>query len=88
MIGTPLSLELSHSVTEGVLSAVRQVDGGRLYQTDAAVNPGNSGGPVFDETGELVAISVSGLVGAQGNSLNVNYLIPIDRALEAVGVSR
>lgn len=88
VIGTPLSLELSHSVTEGVLSAVRQVDGGRLYQTDAAVNPGNSGGPVFDETGELVAISVSGLVGAQGNSLNVNYLIPIDRALEAVGVSR
>lgn len=87
VVGTPLSLELSHSVTEGILSAVRTQDGARLYQTDAAVNPGNSGGPVFDETGELVAIAVSGLVGAEGNSLNVNYLIPIERALDAVGVA-
>ena len=87
VVGTPLSLQLSHSVTEGILSAVRDRDGMPFYQTDAAVNPGNSGGPVFDEAGELVAISVSSLVGAQGNSLNVNYLIPIGRALDAVGIT-
>jgi len=87
VVGTPLSLQLSHSVTEGILSAVRERDGMPFYQTDAAVNPGNSGGPVFDESGELVALSVSSLVGAQGNSLNVNYLIPIGRALDAVGVA-
>lgn len=87
VVGTPLSLQLSHSVTEGILSAVRSQDGVPFYQTDATVNPGNSGGPVFDEAGELVAISVSRLVGAQGNSLNVNYLIPIGRALDAVGVT-
>ncbi len=87
VIGTPLSLKLSHSVTEGILSAVREQDGASFFQTDAAVNPGNSGGPVFDEAGELVAITVAGLFNKDGGSLNVNYLIPIDRALGAVGVA-
>ncbi|MBZ0222557.1 MAG: trypsin-like peptidase domain-containing protein [Dokdonella sp.] len=87
VIGTPLSLKLSHSVTEGILSAVREEDGARFYQTDAAINPGNSGGPVFNEAGELVAITVAGLFNKEGSSLNVNYLIPIDRALGAVGVA-
>lgn len=87
VVGTPLSLKLSHTVTQGILSAVREVDGERRFQTDAAVNPGNSGGPVFNEAGELVALSVSGIMNAEGASLNVNYLIPIGRALTAVGAS-
>jgi len=85
VIGTPLSLKLSNTVTQGILSAVREVDGARLFQTDAAVHPGNSGGPVFDAAGDLVALSVSGLVSADGATMNVNYLIPIGRALTAVG---
>ncbi|MEO5559904.1 MAG: trypsin-like peptidase domain-containing protein [Dokdonella sp.] len=87
VVGTPLDVKLSHTVTQGILSAIREVDGARLYQTDAAVNPGNSGGPVFNESGELVALSVSGLVNAEGSSLNVNYLIPVGRALTAVGAT-
>lgn len=58
----------------------------RLYQTDAAISPGNSGGPVFDAAGELVALSVAGLFTRQGASLNVNYLIPIEQALQAMKV--
>lgn len=85
VVGTPLDLQLSHTVTQGILSAVRVVDGARLFQTDAAVNRGNSGGPVFNEAGELVALSVSSMVNGAGASLNVNYLIPVDRALAAVG---
>jgi len=87
VVGTPLCRELSHTVTQGIFSAVREVDGERRFQTDAAVNPGNSGGPVFNEAGELVALSVSGIINADGASLNVNYLIPIARALAAVGAS-
>ena len=87
VVGTPLDLNLSHTVTQGILSAVREVKGARLYQTDAAVNPGNSGGPVFNEAGELVALTVSGLFNADGASLNVNYLIPVARALAAVGAA-
>ena len=86
VIGTPLSLKLSHTVTQGVLSAVREAGGARLYQTDAAVNPGNSGGPVFDASGDLVALSVSGLFNSDGASMNVNYLIPIGRALTSMGI--
>ncbi len=60
----------------------------RFYQTDAAVSPGNSGGPVFDANGDLVALTVSGIFNAEGASMNVNYLIPIGRALTAVGIGR
>jgi len=87
VVGTPLSIKLSNTVTQGILSAVREVEGERLYQTDAAINPGNSGGPVFNDAGELVALSVSGLFSKSGNSLNINYLIPVARALAAVGVN-
>lgn len=87
VIGTPLDMKLSHTVTQGILSAVRQESGRRLFQTDASINPGNSGGPVFDAAGELVALSVAGLFTRQGASLNVNYLIPIGEALTALKVS-
>ncbi|MGH8089838.1 MAG: trypsin-like peptidase domain-containing protein [Rudaea sp.] len=88
VVGTPLSLKLNHTVTEGILSAVREDHGMRFYQTDAAVSPGNSGGPVFDANGDLVALTVSGIFNAEGASMNVNYLIPIGRALTAVGIGR
>lgn len=84
VIGTPLDESLSHTVTKGILSATRQRDGQSYYQTDAAINPGNSGGPVFNEKGELVAISVAGVFTQTGASLNVNYLIPINTALQAL----
>lgn len=87
VIGTPLDVKLSHTVTQGILSAIRQESGQRLYQTDAAISPGNSGGPVFDAAGELVALSVAGLFTRQGASLNVNYLIPIEQALQAMKVA-
>lgn len=87
VIGTPLSVKLSHTVTQGILSAVRNERGRRLYQTDASINPGNSGGPVFDASGELVALSVAGLFTPQGSSLNVNYLIPVEQALGALKVA-
>lgn len=51
-----------------------------LLQTDAAVNPGNSGGPVLDEAGGVVGIVVSGLRNAQG----VSYCVPIHEALRAI----
>ena len=80
-------MKLSHTVTQGILSAVRQESGRRLFQTDASINPGNSGGPVFDSAGELVALSVAGLFTRQGASLNVNYLIPIGEELQALKVT-
>jgi serine protease Do len=68
LIGSPFGLE--GTVTTGVVSRVTK----RYIQTDAAANPGNSGGPALDKTGRIVGVLVSG--GGQ----NVNFAIPIGRA--------
>ena len=48
------------TVTEGIISSANQPMHGRNYvQTDAAVNPGNSGGPMLDENGDLVGVTTS-----------------------------
>ncbi len=61
---------LQWSVTEGIVSAV----GKRLVQTDAALNPGNSGGPVVDEDGRIIGITSRKLGGD-----NVAFLSNIER---------
>ena len=88
VIGTPLDESLSNTITKGIYSAHREHDGLSFYQTDAAINPGNSGGPVFDDHGELVAISVAGVFTRSGASLNVNYLIPINSALDSLNLKK
>ncbi len=65
------------TMTEGTVSAPKQMINGQYYvQTDAAVNPGNSGGPIFNNTGELVAITVSKFTEADnmGFGIQVNTL--------------
>ena len=83
VIGTPLSEELSFSITKGILSAQRMIDKKRFYQTDASVTHGNSGGPVFNQYGNVIAITVSGI---EGGAVNINYLIPIEDVLDALGI--
>lgn len=68
LVGSPFGLE--GTVTTGVVSRV----GARVIQTDAAANPGNSGGPAVDRKGRLVGVLVSG--GGQ----NLNFAIPIGLA--------
>ena len=53
------------TVTEGSVSSPKQLVDGKYYiQTDAAVNPGNSGGPIFNEKNEVVGVTVSKLSNA------------------------
>ena len=84
-IGNPFGL--SHTVTAGVVSATgRSVRGEneRTYtdfiQTDASVNPGNSGGPLVNIDGEMVGVATAIIGGAQG----IGFAIPIDRAKRIV----
>ena len=81
VLGTPLGL-LENTVTSGVVSGIRDLDGTRLFQMDAAVSPGNSGGPVVNERGEVIGITVSKITGGQ----SLNFAIPIDYARGAVGL--
>ncbi len=70
-IGNPLGLE--RSVSEGVLSQTHRNFGGILYlQVDAAVNPGNSGGPLFNARGQVIGIINMGVPSMEG----LNFAIP------------
>lgn len=86
VVGTPLDERLAFSVSKGIISGRRNVRGQDLYQTDAAVNPGNSGGPVFNESGHVIAVTVAGIFTAAGASANINYLVPIAEVLAGLDV--
>jgi S1-C subfamily serine protease len=64
-VGAPTGQDLAFSVSKGVVSARRELDGFSYLQTDASLNPGNSGGPVVDVTGQLLGV-VSWKVAAPG----------------------
>lgn len=70
-IGNPLGLE--RTVTEGVLSQTHRNFGGILYlQVDAPVNPGNSGGPLFNARGQVLGVINMGVPTMEG----LNFAIP------------
>jgi serine protease Do len=80
-IGSPYGLE--STVTAGVVSAKgRSIDtnGVQFIQTDVAVNPGNSGGPLFNTRGEVVGIN-SQIFSQTGGYQGLSFAIPIDVAV-------
>src|SRR5690606_33619026 len=83
-IGAPLAL--SHSVTRGIVSGVRQHEDIELLQTDAAVNPGNSGGPLVNERGEVVGMITFRVVDSDGIAFAVSSP-SLARLLGEVGLS-
>ena len=83
-IGNPLGLAGGPTVTSGVVSSLRRSlrgpygDGLKVIQTDAAVNPGNSGGPLVDLEGRVVAITAATMPWAEG----IGFAIPVNAARE------
>lgn len=57
------------SVSSGIVSALRTIDGSAYVQTDAAVNPGNSGGPLVNADGQVIGMVVSKLSDSEGVGL-------------------
>ncbi len=71
IVGSPRGLE--GTVTAGILSSVRDSgEGFKVLQTDAAVNPGNSGGPLVNSKGQVVGVVSFKLLAAEG----LNFAIP------------
>ena len=82
-IGAPYGLE--QTATQGIVSAKgRSLPGDTVVpftQTDAAVNPGNSGGPLFDATGSVVGINAQ-IYSRSGGFQGLSFAIPINVALK------
>jgi len=82
VVGYPSVVGLT--VTQGIFSGMKRVASTDLVQTDAAVNPGNSGGPVLTSLGELVAIAVFTIRGTTG--LNFGVAATTARAFAESGI--
>ena len=87
VIGSPLGEEQEGSVSAGIVSAFRDDERGPLIQSDAAITNGNSGGPMFDEKGNVIGIS-DFITLNQGRTTSVNLFIPIGDALAKLGLER
>src|SRR6516165_981336 len=81
-IGNPYGLD--QSLTTGVISALKRrlpTSAGHeisdVIQTDAAVNPGNSGGPLLDSSGRVVGVNTA-IISPSGTNAGIGFAIPID----------
>jgi hypothetical protein len=83
-IGSPIDQNYSSTLTKGVLSAYRSVEGMTIIQSDVNILPGNSGGPLTDQNGNAVGICSRGIAfGIAG----LNFFIPINNALSALNIN-
>ncbi len=100
-IGNPLSMQFERTVTAGIISATGrsisiEMENGEmgymedLLQTDAAINSGNSGGPLLNSRGEVVGINTIKVTSAEGMgfAVPINICIPVIERLKNVGVFR
>lgn len=80
-IGNPLGMELRGTLTDGIVSAIDrdvEVDGRTmtLIQTNAALNSGNSGGPLINAYGQVVGINTVKMISAYSNVEGLGFAIP------------
>lgn len=82
-LGSPFGLE--RTATAGIVSAVKrritspnreQIS--NVIQTDAAINSGNSGGPLFDRRGRVIGMNSQIAAGAGGGNVGIGFAVPID----------
>lgn len=70
-IGNPRGLK--GTLSEGIISAMRKVDDFYIYQITTPISPGSSGGPLFDNKGNVIGITTATVSGGQ----NLNFAVPV-----------
>ncbi len=74
VVGNPEGLE--QTVSNGLVSAIRELNGRRLFQISAPISSGSSGSPVFNDRGEVIGVVLSSIEAGQ----NLNFAVPINYA--------
>lgn len=82
VLGSPAGEALSFSVAKGIVSGYRDLGGLQFVQLDAAVNPGNSGGPVVSNAGEIIGIASWKLADVAMEGLS--FAVPSDVAISSL----
>jgi S1-C subfamily serine protease len=85
-IGSPHGKDFASTVSGGVISADRVIDGLRYIQSDTVVSPGSSGGPLLDETGSVIGLAD---LGFQNNGpAGLNMFTPIGDAMDFLSLEQ
>jgi len=75
-VGNPAGFQ--RTLSEGLISGIRELGGATVYQMTAPISPGSSGGPIVDETGNVVGVTSFTVVKSQ----NLNFAIPSSDVIE------
>jgi len=70
-VGSPRGLE--RTISEGLFTGYREIDGQRMAQISAPISPGSSGGPIVNTEGRLVGVAVA----SRGDGQNLNFAVPL-----------
>lgn len=84
VIGSPKRLQ--NSITNGLVSQLRNVDNVTLFQISAPISPSSSGSPVFNEAGQVVGVAISSL--EEENVQNINFALPSNYLLQMMSENK
>ena len=86
-IGSPRGKNFQGTVSSGVISADRVINGLRFIQSDVSISPGSSGGALLDETGSVIGITVM-MYFNEGQPAGLNMFIPVGDAMDFLALEQ
>ncbi|MEM7253293.1 MAG: trypsin-like peptidase domain-containing protein [Pseudomonadota bacterium] len=88
-VGNPLGIN-PDSISRGIISHTERYVNGAIphLQTDAAISPGNSGGALFDQRGQVIGMNTAVAANNKGMGVGIGYAVPINLVRETVGALR
>jgi serine protease Do len=84
-IGTPSDLELGQTITKGIISGKRTLENISFIQSDVSISPGNSGGPLLNDKGQIIGITTMKIIGK--GIEGIGFSIPSNVVLEMLNIS-
>jgi serine protease Do len=84
-VGTPSDLELGQTITKGIISGKRTLENINYIQSDVSISPGNSGGPLLNDKGQVIGITTMKIIGK--GIEGIGFSIPSNIVLEMLNIT-